>query len=292
MDHFIHRFDYRKDTLPKFIDPAHVEAFVRELMQDISPGVAETRRIVELVDFYNVRGLAPDFASMLERKERNDEEYLVSLSLAEALAYVGDEVQRALGRSYFHYLLNQDRAKRHMNALVECYAAYAQEDRGAGIDSRIKEIISELKEREKSDPMAGLQLRTLQDVRNNTLPRIAKAAEYRKEIARIAQTPERLDMLVAIYLNQDTRYREYMERWAIRMILREWENGEGKQIVAAFRRALERIDSKPRSEHAGESPRGSGLRAIEFFGGRLAPEEKEEAKAIPPNLAGMLTLEN
>jgi hypothetical protein len=62
--------------------------------------------------------------------------------------------------------------------------------------------------------------------------------------------------------------------------------------VEGFVMALERIDSKSYSEDARASLRGTGLRAIEFFGGRLAPEEKQEAMSIPPHLAGTLTLEN
>src|SRR5262249_5873552 len=152
-----------------------------------------------------------------------------------------------------------------------------------------EEIISQLRADAKSTPALETRMRAVEDLYNNTLPRIAAATDSKKQIASENESTARLDALVRVYLNLNPRYREWMGRWGVRQLLREFESSGTPALTEAFRRGLTRLQPSATSVDTLTGPRAVCLRAIEFFGGRLSAEEFAQSRTVSAPVVGLLT---
>ncbi|MCF6347882.1 MAG: hypothetical protein L3J20_06240 [Flavobacteriaceae bacterium] len=117
-----------------------------------------------------------------------------------------------------------------------------------------------------------------------------RAADIKRLIIKEQDVQRRLDQLVGIYLNLDSDYLEWLERWAIRQLLLEFEVTGSKELLSeAFRRGLSRVQVSKSPDDA-KAISIAVFRAIEFFGGNLSKAELKHAKSVSGNLAGYLSL--
>jgi len=271
---FVSDFDPRLHSLPKRIDPALVERFLRDKLNKRGPRSDEASQLAALADFYETRGVVPSVLALLDRSERTDDAYVASLALTSVVGLLGDDAQWNAGRSYYHYLLSLPYAEARVAEVLSCYAAYAPKETIGVTLGRIDGMLASLAKRAQADADASVLLRAVETHRNVTVPRIEAAIAMEVEIMALAGAA-RLTRLVDIYLGFDERYNEIVGPWAVRMILREARTGGAEGPIAAFRAALPRIEGRA----AADAWRARALHAIELLGGALTTEE---AAAIRP----------
>lgn len=286
LHHFVHEFDPRTDSVPKRIDPALVERFLREeLARERRMPSDHATQIAALATFYDVRGIVPDLLSHLDRGERNDDDFVTSTHFAGTVGLLGDGPAWDTARSYYHHLLTQPFAERRMSDLLSAYACFAPRESPGLTQGRMDEIIRALTAREQQDPGAGMARREMENLRHVTMPRIEAGIALEGEILGITDPAARLDRLVGVYLGLDERYHEIVHPWATRQLIQAAHAGRADEIVAAIRRTLPGLASRP----AAEAWKAKAVHAIDFFGGALTPEE---AKSVRPETKGQDLLSN
>lgn len=272
---FVHAFDPRTDSMPKRIDPALVERFLREELADHRrPPPGQATQMSALASFYDVRGIVPDLLALLDRSEKTDEELLTSTTFAGTIALLGDRPAFDAARAYYHHLLSLPFAERRLQDLLGAYTCFAPVETPGLTQGRIDSMIASLAAREQLDPTVGPARRAMENLRNVTLPRIEAGVALTSDIAAVADPAGRLDRIVGVYLGLDERYHEIVGPWAVRQLIRAGREGKGVEIVAAIRRALPALAGKP----AAEAWRAKALHAIELFGGALTPEEAKDTR--------------
>lgn len=275
LHHYVHNFDPRVDSLPKQIDPAFVERFLREeLTTRRRPPPDHATQMATLASFYDTRGIVPDMRALLDRGERTDDELVTSTVFTGVVGLLGEGEAWSSGREYYHYLLSLPFAERRMGDLLNTYVCYAPRETPAITRGRMDELITSLSTREEMDPTAGPARRALESLFGVTLPRIEAGVAMETEITALADPAARLDRLVGVYLGLDERYNEIVGPWAVRQLIRDGRAGHGGEIRAAIRRALPSLAGKP----AAEAWRARALHAIDFFGGALTSAEAKDVR--------------
>ena len=184
------------------------------------------------------------------------------------------------GRRYYRRLLMLPYKKGEMQeefrlrALTNCLTAYTPEESTEGLLGRIDQALARLRPLARNDWAAGTEMRNVEDMRNVILHRVGGAGAMKREIMLTADPAKRLDALVNIYLDVDMRYYEFVADWALHEIVRAGRAGDAAEVIAAFRRAITRL---PRDE-AREARRARALHAVEYFGGKLTPAERDQRR--------------
>jgi hypothetical protein len=288
---YIYNFDPRTHILPKDLNPTHVADFLQQELREQKIDLFATNQMVELADFYNLRNLISDFFNLLKRKENTEEQFLISIAITRGIGILGEGEHLKQGIDYYRYLLGLPYSKIYLPELLRCYNDYNLVVPSDVISAQIKTIMAELDKDARSDPNAATQLREVEDIHNNMLPRIVHAADTKCRIISEDNLHKRLDQLVDIYLNLNTHYREWLARWAVRQLLREFEASGSEKLVNAYRRGLSRVQTSVASQEATQAISASCFRSIVFFGGKLSEGELQQARSIPGNVAGLLSLE-
>lgn len=276
--HYLYEYDVRSDHLPKGIDPALVERVLLEETDRARPAPGPAGRMVDLADFYGTRGVVPRWQKELDRKEVSGAAYLTSVAFTRGVGLLGDAAAAAFARQYQAYLLQERFAEQHMGALLDSVAAIAPPQLDTTtLAARIDVLAKGLAVRAQTDPAAGTEQREMEDLKTNTLARMAAALSYRDAIVAEPDPAARLDRTVALYLGTDMAYHETLLPWSTHTLLEEGRAGRSAEVIASFRRAIAHLAS-------GADPRAEALiarsvHAVELFGGTLSTDEK---KAVRP----------
>jgi hypothetical protein len=147
------------------------------------------------------------------------------------------------------------------------------EESSEGLLRRIEQALDRLRPLARNDWTAETEMRNIEDLRGIVLYRVAGAATMKQEIMQTADKAVRLDALVNIYLNIDQRYNEFVAHWAFNKIVRAGRTGDAAEVIAALRRAVNRLPREAR-----DALLARALHAVEFFGGKLTDAERARAR--------------
>ena len=281
-------YDPRSDNVPKRLDPALVETFIRDMLAKQRPQALAARLSVMIADFYALRPLTGDFINWLDHTERDEDHFLGSLALTRGVGLLGDDAQWQTGLGYFEHLLRLPYAERRMRELLACHGVYAVKKSSPVTGLRLDEIITGLKAREATDRSAAMARRSMADLRSTTLSRIEAAAAMQRDILALAPD-ERRRRLVDLYLGLDLSYYEQVNRWVVRVIQQEARSAGTDAVVTALRAALPQLDqgkhdSQPVAAEAVAARRRRLFAAIEFFEGALSQSELGELQPAEKRL--------
>ncbi len=268
------------EPMPKRVERGLVKRFLREILSWRDAKRTPTRELRQLALFYDVQDIVPDLLGRLDGREATEVELQQSIIFTEVVGFLGDEAQREAGRRYYRRLLTLPYKKGEMQeefrlrALTNCLTAYTPEESTEGLLRRIDQALARLRPLARNDWAAGTEMRNVEDMRNVILHRVGGAGAMKREIMQTADPAKRLDALIAIYLDVDMRYYEFVADWALHEIVRAGRAGDAAEVIAAFRRAITRL---PRDE-AREARRARALHAVEYFGGKLTPAERDQRR--------------
>jgi len=272
---FIYEYDPRAVHMPKRIEPALVERFLRDELGKGRPRYSdEAARMIWLSDFYNTRGVVPSFIGLLTGKELTDDEFLTSVVFAVGVSYLGNDVQWNFGRAYYHYLISISDTPHRLSNVVTCYEAYAPRETVDALAKRIDDMMASVQQQATADDRARKTLNDLQNIRANRLPRLLAGLAAEMELAGITVPATRISRLVEIYLDLDEGHNEILGQWAERQLRREAREGRAALIVSTLRHAIPRLAGR---EDKDEST-ARAVHAIEFFGGKLSVEEQKHVR--------------
>jgi hypothetical protein len=288
---FVFDFDPRADSVPKCVERSQVAQFVQGELHKPGLGAAQARQLADLADFYDLRQLAPEFLDELLQPATTEERFGVATASCEAVGVLGSGAVWARGRDRYNELFASPYAASRMQELLACFNAYTPPEDQRATLQRLDDLVRKLRPQADADPAAGVAMRNLEDMKNNTLPRIVQAAAIRRDILALPDAAARLDRSVGIYLKLSMNYQEWLNRWAVRVILREYYERGPVQPLQAFRRALDTVRASSQPEEEKRVRRAVAFHAIDFLGGALSDAELAEARALAPNLAGLLSLD-
>jgi hypothetical protein len=288
---YVYQFNPRVSTLPKDLDPDDVAAFVTRGLREATVGITAASQLVEVADFYDLERVVPDLLARLKKQEDTRERFLVSLALTRGVGILASGEQETRGFEYLRHLMSLPFAAANVQGLLACFSEFSEPGRNEVVGASLRGLMAGKNTQAGTDAAAETRAREVEDLLNNVLPRIVKAEERKRQILALPDRPARLDALVDVYLNLDARYREWMDRWAARQLLEEARRRGTDDTVAAFRRALPRLEGAADSRDALSSLRAVCLRAIEFLGGALSEEEIRQSRTVPAVLVGLLTLD-
>jgi len=280
----LHKYFFSKsdfpEPMPKRIERAAVERFLREILGWRHPGWMPLNELRRVALFYDMQGIVPDLLSRLDARKTSGWELQHSIVFAELVGLLGDDAQRETGLRYYRHLLTLPYKKGpvpelfHLRALTSCLVAYMPEETNKGLLRRIERALDRLRPLARNDWAAGTEMREIEDLRGEVRFRVAAVATIKREIMRAADEAVRLDALVNIYLNIDLRLNEYVALWALNKLVRAGRTGDAEEVVAALRRGMIRL---PRDD-ARDALRARALNAVEFFGGKLTHGERAQMR--------------
>ena len=288
---FAFDFDPRSDALPTGINPDTVGDFIRHHLHPDHLESPVARQLAELADFYDLRQLVPDFEKKLARREATEDDFLVSLVFVQVVGVLAEGPARDQGRDYFNFLLSTRFVRHRLTELLLCWNAYTPPANTGRLTESLNRLAITLQAEARLDPAADLTLRNVQDLHHNLLPRLERASTIKQEIMTLPEIAPRLDRLVAIYLKLSMSYQEFLNRWAVRMLLREYRLNGATEPVNAFWRAVASIDLSNRSAEEKQMLKIVCYRAIDFLGGPVSQSERTQSKSLYPHLAGLLSLD-
>jgi hypothetical protein len=280
----LHRYFFSKsdfpEPLPKRVERAVVERFLREILDWRYPEGMPLRQLRTVALFYDMQGIVPDLLGRLDARKTNGWELQRSILFAELVGLLGDDLQRETGRRYYRYLLTLPYKKGpvqeqfHLSALTNCLVAYMPGESNEGLLRRIERALDRLRPLARNDWTAETEMHVTEDLRGEVRFRVAAVATMKREIMQAADLAKRLDALVNIYLNIDQRLNEYVAHWALHKLVRAGRTGDAEQVIAAFRRAVTRLPREDRKD----ALLTRALHAVEFFGGKLTHAERAQMR--------------
>lgn len=265
---------YGSIKIPTNVDPLEAERFIRQRL-DRTKSVDAFERSRRLIDYYDLRSLLEYLQSMLKREEHTSKEFRQSIQLLMILAEVGDVKQRQFANDYFQYLVMHSVA-------TESYAELVAALDDVGGDREIKMLAGRmtaseqhLKSRPSSDEAADDEYQRIDDLINDTLPRVTADKQLRDRVMTIPDPTMRAEQLCRIYMGWGDNDTVELTWWSARELRHESRANSQRTIVDQLRKVLAEIEKSDLPSEEKNAYKLRGVRAIRFFGGELSAEESK-----------------
>lgn len=273
------------EKIPRGLSAEVVAEFVTQRI-DAEVELESLRRVEKLIDFYDAYEAAEHLIFLLEYTPAAPAAALHPTVAARIIAKSGTTQGRALAAEHYLRLAPQANTVAALQELIGLYAELSTDADAAPIRDRVSFKIQELRAEPESAP-TRLEILDLKEQVSLALARAEQAAEIKRKILDMKDRSARIAEEIKMYLTIKYGYLEYLQPWAARRLRRE-EWGEHpaeqetrvdnsslrKEIAVVFRKAVSSLDSAPTlSPEEAKYMRIRALRAVEFFGGELSPEE-------------------
>lgn len=283
-----HSDEYSRELIPRQLTTAEVAAFI-EARIDNSTRLVPMQQAEKLVDFYDLQEVAPHYERLLNRREQGPADLTRSAIEVRTIARVGTQPVCDYARAYYLYLVQRAETTALLETLVSVYEALGSGGDARALAGAISQRLHSLEPQVSANPDLTHEVQALERLFNFTLPRAVQANQVKDRVRAIANSSQRIEEEINIYLGLKPGFPEILPSWAARRLRREvWAEEPERQtaradnparraeLVAAFRAALGRVESNQTMQESQKSFLiGSCLRAIEFFGGALSEAEHE-----------------
>ena len=189
-----------------------------------------------------------------------------------ALADAAEPADERLINDYFDYLVKHPFAADNWDALLETLETLGPEVKWQTLAQRLGEAMRATEARAKTDPEADDQYQRLDQYLNNDLPRVLEANQFRYRILALPDPGARIVELCAAYCGWDADGSDELDWWSARWIRREWP-AHPDLVLAALLKIVREVDAAKIPEPERTFPKVRALRAIQFFGVLISPEE-------------------
>lgn len=264
---------YGRRTVPTKLDPAHVEEFIRQRLDRKKPVPAFVRSRY-VVDYYDLRSVLDHYEKMLDRTEKDSNEFDQSVQSIMILSIAGAEAHINKANDYFEYLVKHQLAPKSYEQLVE-----AVEVMGAGVNAkllsdRMAASQRDLQPKIASDREADDEYQRIDQWLNSDLPRSLGDAKLRHQILTLPTPEERIEQFCRTYLGWGENDTIELMWWSARWLRSEARTSRTDLIFALIRKTLNEIEASDLPKEEKEPYEVRAVRAIRFFGGTLTPKER------------------
>ncbi len=235
--------EYGGIRVPRGVKPELVSEYLEENLKEDSPDFAYERG-VDLIRFYERTDAVEHFLPALNSKEANHEDLRRSCYAAQAAGEMGTEEQANQAVDYFSKVVVRHRsAPDAFEVLLETGVVLSPADSINKVVARINEEFV-ARQRTRTRDRTNLTLyNKVADIKRVKVPKYQALAEARKDL--LAKEPaERRDDLVAIYMGRSPHSREFMVKWAGRLLRKEAIDDDLEPVVAAFSKIIDGLDPK------------------------------------------------
>ena len=157
-----------------------------------------------------------------------------------------------------------------------------------GLEARINQLRATAAAQAQTNYQARLEAARLDEMRSLRLERVRRANETKAQVLAIGDRQKRIGEEIKMYLTLEYGYLEYLTPWAAVRLRREtWGNNPADQVVRnedvgrraeiakMFQTVAANLDRMPDVDPENlPSLRVRCLRAVEYFGGPLSPQEQ------------------
>lgn len=277
LDRYVFSRDARcSGHVPKNVNPVDLPEYLEDtIIADLKGGACW--RVFDVMDDYVRGGELGLMAPFLNKKEREDDEFVRSVCYTFAHAVLGGAHEETLGQDYYDYLLAHREARRYFEGLVSIYGVLLIHRKATSPETKIREEMKRIEPRAEKDDEADTELSDLDELTESILE-LEEDIESIKSIDSNRRPELRYRALAKNYVGLDSDLGPAGEKWVERTLRREGARSGG-QIVAAFREVIVAPTFKGEDAADTDTMRVRALRAIDFFGGEL---DEKELGAIRP----------
>ncbi|MGA8152329.1 MAG: hypothetical protein WB952_15355 [Terriglobales bacterium] len=281
-----HSDKYTSNRVPRKLRAEEVAQFIgTRVDQKASTDVLQQTE--KVITFYDVQEVTEQLKRLLADPELSSD-LAKGIPLDRALANVGQPADKEVAGRYYEQLVPRASTYEDFVELISVYSALGSAASADSLRHQIAARRSALLAKGPSDYEAKTGAAKLEDFNNVQVPRAYKANLAKDAILKNRDRPARIRQEIEIYLQISNSYSEILQPWAAARLRREtWApqpeqqvvrrddpNGRA-ELVSAFKSyeaGLPQVRSIP--EQSLPSVQVRILRAIEFFGGLLSPEER------------------
>jgi hypothetical protein len=277
---------FEGDAIPRRLPHAAVAAFVRARVTRATP-FASLLRAEQLVTFYDLQEVCAHLLGLLPPAPAPaDVPAAAVIARTVAAACPPEAVQRVAG--YAAALAAAARGATDLAELVELQDRLPPGTDARPLTARVEQLRTAAAARAATDNQARLETARLDEIRSLRLERVRRAGEVKARVLAMADRPARIGEEIKMYLTLEYGYLEYLMPWAAARLRREtWGDDPATQVLRAdsaarraevarmFQTFAAGLDQHPDVDPENRpSLRVRCLRAVEFFGGRLAGSEQ------------------
>lgn len=283
-----HPDPYHAEVVPRRLHREVVASFIDERILAATPrgALAQAEKVV---DFYDLQESCPHLKSLAAKNEKTPDDIRRSTVVVRSIAHVCLPPDLAFASDYATHLVALSSTLPEFQDLIALNDALAGGLDSAQLKSRMKIRLEALGQKRQGDYQAQIEYGNLEDAMNTQLMRSLKANELKVSILAMPNRSQRIAEEIRMYLGLHYGYIEYLQPWAARRLRREtWasqpsqqtqrgDNRELRQEVAlSFRAAVDSLaPSRELPKENIPSLRVRCLRAIDYFGGAVSPNEHQ-----------------
>lgn len=234
LEQFLSAGKYDAPRLPKRAEPAHVDEFVRKVLDRKELRPRDMARVGELMRFFDLRGCCGNVLKWLDRREAKPEDLPKPMTAVAILGDMGTDDQQAQAAKYYQHLAAHRFAEQHFGPLLDLFFHLPPNANPKWIIEPIDEKLAALEPKIESDQDAAVAYYELKDFKQARWPAVEAAKKRRHELLKLADANRRRQELARCYLGFEGRPYADFERWGMMMLQRDCAATEPAQLVKVF----------------------------------------------------------
>ena len=280
---FAQRFD-APTALPKRAEPTQVDEFLRKAFERERPDRRQLSQAGELLRFFDLRKRVEPMTKWLDRRERQADEFVRSMTAVALLGDLGNDAQQQQAAEYYKFLVTRSQAETQYTQLVDLFFHLPEKADPKWISDPLEEKRKALAPDIASNQDAEVKYHELGELKDNRLPRILEARKLKFEILALKDAIRRRRELARAYLRLESFPHVDLNEWAVMLLQRECNAGDPPDLVEPFAHLLGLLmspasvtdSSGQRLDPEDEKPCvTSCARALEFYLGKLDAKQAE-----------------
>lgn len=276
---FAHRHGPREFLPPPRVRPPVVREFIHARFSEATTA-DQTRRMGDLVRFYQLSDASRKFLTPLERRERSLMDCLRAVECVRVLGDAGDNSQQQFAGEYFDYLARHALFPEFGAALVASYFSLDPRKKPDALEQRLDQEIRRLLPEQEDPEWPKGPCREFVEWRENDLPLVAVAKARKDALLTEADDLRRATGWARLYLGLEDPGGVRWAEVAGYALLAEVVRSSRENAIAGLHAALAALKPGESREYLAFA-RQRGARAIAYLGGTLTAEQAEWLGEMP-----------
>lgn len=275
---------YDAPVMPKRVQPAQADDFVRKTLDGDQFGRLYIQRCGELMRFYDLRDRPQQLTRWLDRRETRTDQFALPIAIVAILGDLGDDALQQKANEYYQHLVSHKLAEESFPALVDLFFHLPPSADAKWIDGPLAAKMKALEPKIEADHASAVQYYSIKDLRQARLVAV-QAGRKRKQDCLAHQTvARRRQEFARCYLGFDVKPYVDLEKWGMMMLQRECSSCSPSEVADAFLHQLELLMLKAKQPGLASADLEDlkkqttrCVRAVQFYDGKLKAEQTEFA---------------